>query len=59
MVRYFYPATNVGECTVYQIKEMMKDLCEIKKLEAGEDHKEGSKMSATDKIEQFERQGLI
>jgi hypothetical protein len=59
MVRYFYPNIDVGECTFYQIGELMKDLCEIKKLENGEDQKDPENMSAKEKIEMLERQGKI
>ena len=58
MVRYFYPAMDVGETTFYQISELMKDLCEIKKMEGGEDQKESENMTAQEKIEMYKRQGL-
>jgi hypothetical protein len=59
MVRYFYPNIDVGECTFYQIGELIKDLCEIKKMEAGEDQKDPDNMTAQDKIDMYKRQGKI
>tara|TARA_Y100000310_G_C20558578_1_gene751839 strand:- start:79 stop:237 length:159 start_codon:yes stop_codon:yes gene_type:complete len=51
--------TEIGECTFYQINEMMKDLCEIKKMEAGEDQKDPENMTAQEKIDMYKRQGKL
>ncbi len=59
MIRYYYPMTEIGECTFYQINEMMKDLCEIKKMEAGEDQKDPENMTAQEKIDMYKRQGKL
>ena len=57
MVRYFYPGIDVGSLTLYQLGELMKDLCEIKKMESGEDQKDPENMTAEQKIEMYKRQG--
>lgn len=54
MVRYFYPGIDVGELTLYQLGELMKDLCEIKKMESGEGQKDSDRMTAADKIAMYE-----
>jgi hypothetical protein len=54
MVRYFYPGIDVGELTLYQLGELMKDLCEIKKMESGDDQKDSDRMTAADKIAMYE-----
>ena len=59
MVRYFYPGFDVGQCTFYQLNQMIQDLCEIKKMEAGEDQKDPENMTAEEKINMYQQQGKI
>jgi hypothetical protein len=59
MVRYYYPGIDVGNLTLYQFRELTKDLVEIKKLESGTDQKDEEHMTAAEKTELWEQQGRI
>ena len=59
MIRYYYPGTDVGALTLYQLSEMMQDLAEIKKMESGASAKDPEHMTAQEKIEMYRQKGMV